>query len=90
MATLVEFRAKHPEYNDMPDLALADALHKKFYADVPKPDFYQSVGLFASPNQIPGGATPAPVANDNGAAVAEPASVDAVPAKKSISGGPKQ
>jgi len=62
MATLVEFRAKHPEYNDMPDLALADALHKKFYADVPKPDFYQSVGLFASPNQIPGGATPAPVA----------------------------
>lgn len=45
MATLVEFRAQYPQYNDMPDVALADALHQKFYADMPKGDFYKSVAL---------------------------------------------
>jgi hypothetical protein len=45
MATLVEFRAQYPQYNDMPDVALADALHQKFYADMPKADFYKSVAL---------------------------------------------
>ena len=45
MATLVEFRAQYPQYNDMPDVALANALHEKFYADVPKADFYKSIAL---------------------------------------------
>jgi hypothetical protein len=45
MATLVEFRAQNPDYNDMPDVALADALHSKFYADIPKPQFYKQLGL---------------------------------------------
>jgi hypothetical protein len=45
MATLVEFRAQFPQYNDMPDVALANALHEKFYADIPKADFYKSVAL---------------------------------------------
>ena len=45
MATLVEFRAQYPQYNDMPDVALANALHEKFYADIPKADFYKSVAL---------------------------------------------
>ena len=45
MATLVEFRAQYPQYNDMPDVALANALHEKFYADMPKGDFYKSVAL---------------------------------------------
>ena len=48
MATLVEFRAQYPQYNDMPDVALADALHQKFYADMPKADFYKSVALSPS------------------------------------------
>jgi len=52
MATLVEFRAKNPEYNDMPDVALADALHSKFYADIPKPQFYKQLGLVGA--DIPG------------------------------------
>jgi hypothetical protein len=56
MATLVEFRAKNPEYNDMPDVALADAMHSKFYADIPKPQFYKQLGLGAE-TQIPGGET---------------------------------
>jgi len=45
MATLVEFRSKYPQYNDMPDLALANSLHEKFYADMPKADFFKSVAL---------------------------------------------
>lgn len=48
MATLVEFRAQYPQYNDMPDLALANALHEKFYADTPKADFFKSIALSPS------------------------------------------
>jgi hypothetical protein len=52
MATLAEFRAQNPQYNDMPDAALADALHSKFYADIPKPQFYKQLGLVGA--DIPG------------------------------------
>jgi hypothetical protein len=53
MATLIEFRQKNPEYNSVPDVVLADALHKKFYADkISKPDFFKQVGLVGA--DIPG------------------------------------
>ena len=52
MATLVEFRAQNPEYNDMPDLALADALHSKYYADIPRGKFFEQLGVASA--QIPG------------------------------------
>ncbi|NBV70863.1 MAG: hypothetical protein EBR60_02195 [Burkholderiaceae bacterium] len=52
MATLVEFRAQNPEYNDMPDLALADALHSKYYADIPRGKFFEQLGVSSA--QIPG------------------------------------
>jgi len=53
MATLIEFRQKNPEYNNVPDLALADALHQKFYADkIPRPDFFKQLGLVGA--DIPG------------------------------------
>lgn len=53
MATLIEFRQKNPEYNNVPDLALADALHQKFYADkIPRPDFLKQLGLMGA--DIPG------------------------------------
>lgn len=45
MATIAEVRAQYPQYSDMSDAALADALHSKFYADIPKPEFYAKVGL---------------------------------------------
>lgn len=45
MATIAEVRAQYPQYSDMPDAALADALHKKFYADLPKADFDVKIGL---------------------------------------------
>ena len=61
MATLADFRAQYPQYGDIPDAALADSLHKKFYADMPKMDFYKSLGL-GSEIMIPGATTKAPAA----------------------------
>lgn len=49
MAGLQDFRAQHPEYNDMPDAALADALYAKFYSDIPKDKFAAQMGLTADP-----------------------------------------
>ena len=48
MATLVEFRAQYPQYNEVPDLALANSLHEKFYASMPKADFFKSISLSPS------------------------------------------
>ena len=45
MATIAEIREKYPQYSDMSDAALADALHSKFYSDIPKTDFYSKIGL---------------------------------------------
>jgi hypothetical protein len=52
MATLAEFRTQNPQYNDMPDAALADALHNKYYADIPRGTFFQQLGIASA--QIPG------------------------------------
>jgi hypothetical protein len=54
MATLAEFRAQYPQYDAVPDVKLADSLHQKFYSQIPKMDFYKTIGL--SPSAlIPGG-----------------------------------
>src|SRR5574343_1336310 len=37
-----EFRQKYPEYNDMPDQALADSLYQKHYSDMDRSVFDQS------------------------------------------------
>lgn len=47
MAGLADFRAQHPEYNDMSDTALADALYRKFYSDMPRADFDAKIGVAA-------------------------------------------
>jgi hypothetical protein len=44
MGGLADFRAQNPAYNDMDDAALADALHRKFYADMPREQFDKKVG----------------------------------------------
>lgn len=54
MTTIAEVRAKFPQYSDMSDAALADALHTKFYADIPKADFFQRIGLSEPADRIPG------------------------------------
>lgn len=43
--TIQDVRQKFPGYNDMSDEQLADALHQKFYADMPKEQFYGQIGL---------------------------------------------
>jgi hypothetical protein len=48
MATIADIRAQYPQYADMPDAALADALHSKFYSDIPRADFDAKVGLTSS------------------------------------------
>lgn len=63
MSGLATFRQQHPQYNDMSDAALADALHAKFYADIPKDQYLRSLGLSAPAPQAP--ARPAGVRQTN-------------------------
>lgn len=44
MGMIQDIRTKHPEYDDLSDGQLADALHSKFYADMPKEQFLEKVG----------------------------------------------
>jgi hypothetical protein len=43
--SLGELRLRYPEYDDVDDLTLADALRDTFYPDVPKEQFYQDIQL---------------------------------------------
>lgn len=45
MPDLAEVRQQFPQYGDMTDGALADALHTKFYSDMPRADFDAKLGL---------------------------------------------
>lgn len=52
MASLAQFRKKHPEYADVSDKDLVNALHAKYYADVPIADFYKTMGIQSAPTKI--------------------------------------
>ena len=43
-----DIREQFPQYNDLSDTALADALHSKYYPDLPKEDVYKQLGLETS------------------------------------------
>lgn len=45
MATIAEIRAQYPQYQDLSDQQLADAMHRKFYADMPREEFDAKIGL---------------------------------------------
>jgi len=45
MPTIAEIRQQYPQYEDLTDDQLADSLHKKFYADMPREEFDLKVGL---------------------------------------------
>jgi hypothetical protein len=47
MTSISDIRQKYPQYSDLSDDQLADALHKKFYADMPADTFRQKIGLQA-------------------------------------------
>ena len=44
MMKLSEIRTKYPQYDDLSDQQLADALHKK-YPQLSKTDFYKRIGF---------------------------------------------
>lgn len=54
MASLAEIRQRHPQYSDMSDQSLADALYAKSYSDMPRADFDASIGMTApaAPEQV--------------------------------------
>lgn len=79
MATLADIREKYPQYSDMPDAALADALHSKFYSDIPKTDFYTKIGLSISPATGYGSAVPQ--VTPEGQVIRQP---DAIPQDRSF------
>lgn len=45
MPTLAEIRRSFPQYDDLTDEALANALHAKFYSDMPREEFNRRIGL---------------------------------------------
>ena len=49
MSGMTDFRASHPEYNDLDDKSLADRLHDKFYPDIPKEQYYEKLGISDNP-----------------------------------------
>jgi hypothetical protein len=63
MATIADIRQQYPQYADIPDVQLADALHQKFYSDMPKMDFYKAINLTGA-STIPGSITGGPKAEE--------------------------
>jgi len=61
MATLTEIRNQYPQYADMPDDVLANALYKKFYSDIPRAEFDSKIGLKPVQAQAPVPQTPPPL-----------------------------
>jgi hypothetical protein len=45
MPSIETIRQQFPQYEDMDDNALADALHRRFYNDMPRADFNQRIGM---------------------------------------------
>lgn len=42
---LKDIRKQYPQYDDLSDQQLADALHKRFYSDMPREQFNERIGL---------------------------------------------
>jgi len=53
MATLAEIREQYPQYSDLSDAALADALYGKFYSDISRKEFDAKLGLKTGPSRPP-------------------------------------
>lgn len=66
MATLADIRKQYPQYNDLSDADLADALYQTHYADMPRGEFDSAVGIKADQGLgfVRGAATAAKNASD--------------------------
>lgn len=49
---LKEIREKYPQYNDKSDEELANALHKKYYSEMPVEDFYAKINYESTPQDV--------------------------------------
>lgn len=49
MPSISEIRQQYPQYSDMSDSDLADALHRKFYSDMPREEFNSKIGYEVKP-----------------------------------------
>lgn len=47
--SIQDIRSQFPQYGDMSDDKLADALHEKYYADMPRDQFNNSIGFTPEP-----------------------------------------
>lgn len=56
MGALADFRRQYPQYDDMSDVELADALHRKYYSDLPKEEVFKRLSVNPQAD-----AAPAPV-----------------------------
>jgi len=43
MTTIADLKKQYPEYSDIPDVKLADAMYKKYYSDKDEDEFYKLV-----------------------------------------------
>ncbi|RYY67711.1 MAG: hypothetical protein EOO12_00195 [Chitinophagaceae bacterium] len=77
MATIPEIRQKYPQYNDLSDQQLADAIYAKSYSDMPRAEFDQKIGL-ATPGNVanPSAAFSQATANASGMGLTSPAPVE--------------
>ncbi len=64
MATIAEIRQQYPQYQDMSDQQIAEGLHKKFYNDMPRDQFFAKIGVAQNMNQL-WGDKPAPTTVSN-------------------------
>lgn len=51
MPSIADIRQQYPQYSDMSDQQLADGFHNKYYSDIPKDQFYQSLGVSSAPQE---------------------------------------
>lgn len=58
MPTMQEVRQKYPQYDDLSDEQLAEALRRKFYSDMPKEEFAAKIGLTDSSKRVGVGTVP--------------------------------
>ena len=61
MPTISDIRTQYPQYADMSDASLADALHAKYYKDLPREDFNKRIQF--NPGGLDASATPSEVKN---------------------------
>ncbi len=64
MPSMQEIRQKYPQYDDMSDAQLSDALYSKFYSDMPREEFDAKIGMTAPETQPSEGRNPSSEADD--------------------------